>query len=74
MRGDYTRTLALTRLLLLLAPLRAFVAPAFVAGRDLVFFFFHFRILLAGRDLVLKSTLNLSFVGLMINPPHSSLV
>jgi hypothetical protein len=38
-RGDYTRTLALTRLLLLLAPLRAFVAPAFVAGRDLVFFF-----------------------------------
>ena len=31
MRGDYTRTLALTRLLLLLAPLRAFVAPAFVA-------------------------------------------
>jgi hypothetical protein len=72
-RGDYTRTLALTRLLLLLAPLRAFVAPAFVAGRDLVFFF-HFRILLAGRDLVLKSTLNLSFVGLMINPPHSSLV
>ena len=42
MRGDYTRTLALTRLLLLLAPLRAFVAPAFVAGRDLVFFFFTF--------------------------------
>ena len=33
MRGDYTRTLALTRLLLLLAPLRAFVAPAFVAGQ-----------------------------------------